>query len=722
MVRLVQAIFFSAQPLIYLFTVSVIFALALAIPGQTIESYRILAGNAVWTGQYVRPATAILSILLAAWLIFGASQAVLGVVARQTGDVFPYRDLFPSLLGFLPLLGLIAGLLSASDLLRQENTLKQIEDIAALDKDHADHIIGLLDYHSNSVFLLEYVAGATAVLCAVLLVLGLKSCRFRRAMRMKWMERIIESPFLSFAVAAIILVLVLSFVLYPVSLSQTMGVFSIFSIFLVCLSLVLARLVVLSIKWRVPLVFILLLAAVLFSVFDRNDNHELARVDSSRARPSGAGEPFGTVKEAFAEWLAERKDRGRPRYDRQPYPVYVVAAQGGGAYAAAQAHLFLTKAQGSCEHFAQHLFAISGVSGGSVGAAFFSASAARYENKAELHCPALGEPQGDKGLEPYVQALALLRSDFLSPVLGGLLFPDFFQRFVPFEIRALSRARALEEAFAQEWERAVGATKEENPMRKGVLTSWTPDGMRPMLFFNTTETRSGRRRLIAPARLSDDGGDLRMFPLTLESDVSIVSAATASARFPWVTPAAWFTEDDDKVRIVDGGYFENSGVATALQIIREIGEVARGDNVEIHLIVFTSESASKESFLGLGELLGPIRGLLNARRAQSATIINLAQRRLGSYSAELEGKTYRIDRLLRAPLEDEIGALPLGWRLSAASVFQIDRTTGQSSHCERSPRFSQQIELPTYSNADCVRELVHRQLRGELRAPGAPPG
>ncbi|MFX7866411.1 hypothetical protein ABTK37_20655, partial [Acinetobacter baumannii] len=58
---------------------------------------------------------------------------------------------------------------------------------------------------------------------------------------------------------------------------------------------------------------------------------------------------------------------------RQKFPLYVVAAEGGGIYAATHAASFLAEIQDMCPGFSHHLFAISGVSGGSVGAAVFNA-------------------------------------------------------------------------------------------------------------------------------------------------------------------------------------------------------------------------------------------------------------------------------------------------------------------------------------------------------------
>ncbi len=75
------------------------------------------------------------------------------------------------------------------------------------------------------------------------------------------------------------------------------------------------------------------------------------------------------ITKAFEDWLAARNDR--KDYGDTPYPVFIVAAQGGGIYAASTASAFLTRMQDECSGFGQHVFAISGVSGGAVGATVF---------------------------------------------------------------------------------------------------------------------------------------------------------------------------------------------------------------------------------------------------------------------------------------------------------------------------------------------------------------
>ena len=84
-------------------------------------------------------------------------------------------------------------------------------------------------------------------------------------------------------------------------------------------------------------------------------------------RPSAPRSVLPDARDAFRQWYLAREDRKEYADKQKRYPVYVVAAQGGGIYAATHALTFLTSLQDACPRFAQHMFAISSVSGGSIG-------------------------------------------------------------------------------------------------------------------------------------------------------------------------------------------------------------------------------------------------------------------------------------------------------------------------------------------------------------------
>ena len=112
------------------------------------------------------------------------------------------------------------------------------------------------------------------------------------------------------------------------------------------------------------------------------------------------------------------------------------------------------------------------------------------------------------------------------------------------------------------------------------------------------------------------------FPLWANelAQIPLSTAAVLSARYAWIVPPAWYSEPgtkldgDMKTQVADGGYFENSGVATALDIIRGMKSVtALRGKVDIRLIILTRGDYANESSLGAEELSAPIRALLSTR-------------------------------------------------------------------------------------------------------------
>jgi hypothetical protein len=124
---------------------------------------------------------------------------------------------------------------------------------------------------------------------------------------------------------------------------------------------------------------------------------------------------------------------------------------------------------------------------------------------------------------------------------------------------------------------------------------WTYDFVLPALLLNTTDVGSGKRVVISPfdidpahprdrdlcilANLKRQGKGADQTVESSSIHIPLSTAAFASARFPWVTPASTVTLNNDcitahpKARLVDGGYVENSGVETALDLIEKLKTV-----------------------------------------------------------------------------------------------------------------------------------------------------
>lgn len=372
---------------------------------------------------------------------------------------------------------------------------------------------------------------------------------------------------------------------------------------------------------RVSLPALTLLPLLFFVAFrNLNDNHQL-RVTQNFEQP---GTPTTDTSEAefrkkVREWLVERCKNSYTT-ELRPCPVFFVAAEGGGIRAAHWTALVLDHLDVSTEgRFYDHLFAISGVSGGSIGAAAYVT--ARVDGS--------GKPTGAR-VDRY------FGDDYLSPLLASFLFTDFLQRFLPFRIEAFDRATAFERGLEESWEQHFGSAR----FRQNFLDLWAGEAGRraPALFLNATNVETGKRfivsNLVLPPKWRNDSY-FAFDPMSLYQIRSMpMSAAThASARFPFVSPPAVVmsrvsekashtfpvleTPPDRVVwgRLVDGGYFEVSGAATVNDLMNafaaEVDDMHRGAELpayiqpELIVVVISNDPQPKQFATGTYEAPPP---------------------------------------------------------------------------------------------------------------------
>ncbi len=423
------------------------------------------------------------------------------------------------------------------------------------------------------------------------------------------------------------------------------------------------------------------------------------------ATPAKAG---GDIGPAFHAWLAERKS-GSSRY-----PVFVVAAQGGGIYAASTAGAFLAMMQDHCPAFARHVFAISAVSGGSVGASLFNAafadSIARGTNRkapvdVEPGCDSLFARPGELSR----RLRAITQDDHISPVLAYLV-PDFLRgivlatrrresgepdRMSPCEGRSAwgSRDRILENSFIDSFKRTNPSIKsadgdcpeqkERNLLAQPFSDGWSQKGDVPALLLNATWVETGYRVAFAPFSLQSFGaGTLYSFDNLSgrPSDPSLIKAAVISARFPGLMPPWDFQLDKgSRLTFVDGGYADSSGAATALQLYKKLKELG-GEDVDLYLITLTDKSKSLTSAAGVQPVGStPVRGWLYDFFSPVNTLLSV--RDLQSRKAVTEARTELSEKMIVVQLDQKAFPLPLGWKLSGLSSDVIRLTIGDPGRC-----------------------------------------
>jgi hypothetical protein len=243
--------------------------------------------------------------------------------------------------------------------------------------------------------------------------------------------------------------------------------------------------------------------------------------------------------------------RPEEAFERAPDAAIVVAAAGGGIQSAAWTSKVLcglrTEIPGGA--FQKSVLAISGVSGGSVGTMFY------------LRC--LEGPEND------VKPAKWAQNSNLEAVAWGLTHPDMRRVFLPGPATRWSladRGWALERSFLK------SAHFERTERRLGVLhPEW------PVILLNSTDARTGDPIVFTnsdfPSTLSQGSSSnhyLRNFhQLYSGKDVFLETAARMSAAFPYVSPEARPNGPANGVHLGDGGYFDNSGVFTLSEWLKE---------------------------------------------------------------------------------------------------------------------------------------------------------
>ena len=368
-------------------------------------------------------------------------------------------------------------------------------------------------------------------------------------------------------------------------------------------------------RWRAPLE-ILAVAALVAGFFAFGDNHKSATESAAAKRP--------TLAEAVRIW---KKLNCEGRNDDDHYKSCaspIVALISGGAsrsgFFAASVLGLLTDvscekpdAGGKCQspRFADRLFAISSVSGGSVGAALYARALADRRVDGGPPCdPGQGSPnyfRADDG--SWRRCLQkILADDFLSPVIAGLGFRDVLgfaaSAFDPCDWP--DRGQRIELAISRSY---LFYKDKDHPeancvskRKRGLdapFVSLAPSAAaprwRPILLLNSTDAQTGKRFVFSGVTPGGDNDEPRWLEAAYDfhqafpgQDIHIVAAAHDSARFPVISPAGALynnctvatpgildrlesmLQPTPCAKLVDGGYFDNYGAATARDLVQAL--------------------------------------------------------------------------------------------------------------------------------------------------------
>ncbi|MEZ5964176.1 MAG: patatin-like phospholipase family protein [Planctomycetota bacterium] len=384
--------------------------------------------------------------------------------------------------------------------------------------------------------------------------------------------------------------------------------------------------------------------------------------------------------------VAQALDQRRPEDHR----VVVVCAEGGGIQAAAWTANVLVQLDRTIGDFHRRLALVSAVSGGSVGAMDYLAHF-------DPHAP-LTQADGDA-------VLRAAKASSLVPVGWAMVFKDLRRALgMRFLIDAsMDRSLALEAS----WRRALP------PLQHATLGDWaerTARGELPPVVFNATfagvgeRPNKGKRLMLTTVDFGTTAAPrnerLHSFfdyygrhaypgiePLRETFDVDVVTAARMSATFPYVTPLARAAAagsheliEGRKDYVADGGYFDNSGIATAMDWLLQALAHDPGLRVALVLVRSFPESLARQADPRIGAwanaVYGPLDLMLATRSSTQAVRADI--------EAQLVEREGRV-RVFAMPFDTDTHIQPpLSWHLSRAQQAQIDAAWAYGG--DRSPR------------------------------------
>jgi hypothetical protein len=440
-----------------------------------------------------------------------------------------------------------------------------------------------------------------------------------------------------------------------------------------------------------------------------------------------------SVEEHFREWIQKRKDRTQGDGDpNNPYPVFIISAEGGGIYAAAAASMFLAKLQDDCPYFAQHVFAISGVSGGAIGATIFKSlselSPAPSDPEAsQAGCPLL------KIKRPMTEAVKkIMEQDHFSPVVLSII-PEFLGGIIP---KFLGGHIRREEALEGSFEDNDAAERLKAPF----LAAWPNDSSTPRLVLNTTWAETGYRVAFAPFTMgSSQGKDGTLYSFAdsfgsitpRENAVRLMEAAVASARFPGILPP--FTvkmpvtagmPGDHWWNFVDGGYADSSGAATALALFNALEPESCKVNVDLKVILLTS-SNPPPNFQNLKgsefrDTMTPVEAVMRVRDLLGKQAVTRASDHFNP-SVLCQPPQFKPEwQFDQIRLEDQEYSLSLGWKISHTTFKLVSYLIGQPGSGPCPPPTSPQSPAPSGpsdpSQSSALSGKQHKETLNEEKA------
>jgi hypothetical protein len=432
------------------------------------------------------------------------------------------------------------------------------------------------------------------------------------------------------------------------------------------------------------------------------------------------------------------------------YPVYIIAVEGGGIYAASAGSMFLARLQDENPCFSDHVFAISAVSGGAIGSTIFqtleatrlnallmtSASPATLAQNANAPLQQMAssidasqpcQPAGNTASKDFSlegQVCRIIEGDHFSPLVGSI-FPEL--------LGFVSKGRAKELAASFQYSVKVESEPAGVTLGAHYTDHWRSNSKAPALVLNATWVETGYRTAFAPFPLHAIDDSLYSFldqNMPMNSGESLIDAAVVSARFPFVLPpysieieptvadhpqqgTAVAEKTVERWNFVDGGYSDSSGAATALSMYKALQSAAQSRNVALRVILVTSSDPKLKpteiNGTTFADIMGPMNAILSVRNGLANEAVARAcdgvmgpsqSSSTGGGQNTCEDQANKINSPLQiVGIEDQNYGLSLGWKISQTTFSVVSWMLGQPNLCDNTSKATSQPEIPSQTEA-----------------------
>ncbi|SFE53432.1 hypothetical protein [Spirosoma endophyticum] len=361
---------------------------------------------------------------------------------------------------------------------------------------------------------------------------------------------------------------------------------------------------------------------------------KVANVDTSQSKlpyPNA-----NNLEEALINRMYYVNNQDSSELDSGRY-AYIVCGMGGGSRAGYFTSYFLQKVDKLYPNIWEQTICYSTVSGSSPGIYHYLTAKRKNKTTVNLIDSIYSQNYNSSGI------FGLLLGDPFEALIGGSIGiikqalrstnskPKYYDRNYRIKLEydiamnnALIDANDPTNQPQSDWKKYIKRTfgyKSKDTVPELFKASSTRISQKePIHLINTFEINSGRRTVISPFVIKDSAyfpntilplQEKAFDPLILQKDISYRDAVNLSELFPLVSAASTIG-DSSPNQFVDGGYFENYGLATGMNVANFLIEKNIVSKDRIKIVLIKNSLQIPEDSAKKGQLAAPLIGVINA--------------------------------------------------------------------------------------------------------------